>query len=100
MESSKYTPRQIIQKLTATLRAKKSTDERDRHFSVLVVATHRDCVKDDLTARVDALNQELRELLLPACEDELILYRSCEEIAFVLNLKDPDDYDEEILEMI
>ena len=39
-------------------------------------------------------------LLLPACEDELILYEAPEKVAFVLNLKDPDGKDIKALELI
>ena len=78
----------------------------DRHdiihvaFRLLIVATHHDCVKDDLEARVEALNSELQSLLLPAFKDELIRFERRSKIAFVLNLKDPDDHDKEALKLI
>ena len=68
-------------------------------FRILVVATHRDCVEGDLAARIEALNQQLKSILLPGCKDELIVF-SANQIAFVLNLKDPDDVDEAVLELI
>ena len=67
---------------------------------MLVVATHRECMEGNLVAWIDALNKELHMLLLPACKDELILYEAPDKVAFVLNLKDPDDKDIKALELI
>ena len=96
---SQYSTRQMIKKLAATLQAKRSSHEKGSLFQILVVATHRDCVKVDLKARVDALNRVLRDSLLPTYRDELITY-SKHQLAFVVNLKDPDDDDKMALEMI
>ena len=52
-----------------------------------------------MKARIDALNHELRDSLLPTYRDKLLMY-STDQIAFVLNLKDPDDDDEKALELI
>ena len=94
---SQYTSRQIILKLVSTLKCKKFSR---KVFRILVVATHPDCVEGDLAARIDALNKELRNLLLPACKDELILCSSPDKVAFVLNLKKPDSDDDKTLELI
>ena len=96
---SQYSTRQMIKKLAATLQAKRSSHKKGSLFQILVVATHRDCVKGDLKARIDALNQELRDSLVPTYEDKLIT-SSTDQIAFVVNLKDPDVDDEKALEMI
>ena len=56
---SQYTARQIIKKLVATLRAKRSSHKKGNLFQILVVATHQDCVKGDLEAQVKALNLEM-----------------------------------------
>ena len=88
--------RDIILKLASTLHGKKSLHET---FHLLIVATHRDCVEGDLEARVETLNRELHSLLLPAFENELLLYKR-NKIAFVLDLKNPDDSDERALELI
>ena len=93
---SQYSTRQMIRKLAATLQAKRSSHS---FFQILVVATHRDCVKGDLKARIDALNLELRDSLLPTYRDKLITF-SKHQLAFVLNLKDPDDDDKKALELI
>ena len=98
--SSQYTGREIILKLASTLQAKKSSRKTGSLFHLLVVATHRDCVEGDLEARVAALNQELESLLLPAFKEELILSKTPDKIAFVLNLKKPDDTDEKVLALI
>ena len=96
---SQYSTRQMIRKLAATLQAKRSSYKKGSFFQILVVATHRDCVKGDLKARIDALNRELRDCLLPTYRNKLITY-SKRQIAFVLNLKDPDDDDKKALELI
>ena len=98
--SSQYSSRQIIMKLASTLQAKKSCLKAGTIFRLLVVATHRDCVKGDVAARVDALNQELSSLLLPAFEEELILFETPDKIAFILDLKMPNTTDEQVLELI
>ena len=94
---SHYTGRDVILKLVSTLHARKNLNES---FHLLIVATHRDCVESDLVVRVDSLNKELHSLLLPAFEDELILFEAPDKIAFVLNLKNPDDEDKKAMELI
>ena len=94
---SRYTGREVILKLVSTFHGKKFLKEQ---FRILIVATHRDCVEGDLETRVEALNSELRSLLLPAFENELIFFERLNKISFVLDLKNPDDYDERVLELI
>ena len=89
--------RDIILKLASTLHGKKSLHEP---FRLLIVATHRDCVEGDLEARVKTLNRELRSLLLPAFENELLFFERPNKIAFVLDLKNPNDSDKRALELI
>ena len=85
---SQYSNRQIIQKLAATLQAKRFSKEGES-FRLVTVATHRDCVwKFKLGSRIRAYHQALSNILLPACEKELIRF-SANEIPFVLNLKKP-----------
>ena len=98
--STQYTGRQIVLKLASTLEAKKACRKSGIRFRLLVVATHRDCVKGDMVARIEALNRELTSLLLPAFKDELILFETPDKIAFVLNLKNPDDTDKKTLALI
>ena len=95
---SQYTGRDVVLKLVSTLHAKRSLNEA---FRLLIIATHRDCVEKDLDSRVKALNDELRSLLLPAFEEELILFKTSDnKIAFVLDLKSPGTSDRDSLEVI
>ena len=90
---SQYTNRQIIQKVASTLQAKRFSCKAGQCFRLLAIATHRDCVpSDELPARVKAFHQALKAILLPACDEELIVY-SNDEYPFVLNLKEPDTDD-------
>ena len=110
---SQFSNRQIVQKLASTLQAKrfyqKKTFQKEqtqaKHsscpcFRLLVVATHRDCVPEgELETRVEAFDQALRDILLPANDEELIIF-SVSQIPFVLNLKDPDKDDKTGLDLI
>ena len=96
---SQHTGRQAIKQLACTLQAKRFTQKKDQLFRLLVVATHKDCVLGDLAARVKVFDQALKDILLPACDAELIRY-SASEIPFVLNLKNPDSDDRSKLELI
>ena len=90
---SQYSNRQIIQKLAATLQAKRFSLKKGQCFRLFSVATHRDCVPEsELSTRVEAYHQALKSILLPADDNELIFY-SEDEIPFVLNLKEPDSTD-------
>ena len=95
-----YSNRQIMQKLASTLQAKRFSQSEGQCFRMLVVATHKDCVpQGKLPARVKAFDQVLRDILLPACEKELISF-SGKQIPFVLNLKEPDGDDLKRLDLI
>ena len=95
-----YSNRQIMQKLASTLQAKRFSQSEGKCFRLLVVATHKDCVpQSELPARVKAFDQVLRDILLPACEKELISF-SASQIPFVLNLKEPDGDDLKRLDLI
>ena len=96
---SQFTNRQVIQKLAATLQAKRFSRKKGQCFRLLVVATHKDCVKGDLAARLEAIEQALKDILLPSCKGELIVFSS-NQIAFVLNLKDPDSNDINSLQLL
>ena len=90
---SQHTNRQIIQKVASTLQANRFSRKAGQCFRLLAIATHRDCVAEsELPTRIKAFHGALKAILLPACDDELILY-SENEIPFVLNLKEPDTDD-------
>ena len=97
---SRRTNRQVIQQLARTVKAKRPSRKRGQRSRIIAVGTHRDCVQGDLAARLEALDQELRKILLPACKDELILYCSSGKITFALNLLEPDDDDDAMLDLI
>ena len=110
---SQFSNRHLMQKLASTLQAKRFYQQKTfqkeqtqaKHssslcFRLLVVATHRDCVpKGELETRVEAFDQALRDVLLPANEEELIIF-SASQIPYVLNLKDPDKDDQTRLNLI
>ncbi|CAI8046573.1 hypothetical protein GBAR_LOCUS25766 [Geodia barretti] len=94
---SQHTSKDVILKLASTLHAKKS---QNKAFRLIIVATHRDCVKGDVATRIEALNHQLESLLLPTFEGQLILFQPPDKIPFVLDLKKPDRDDKEALELI
>ena len=97
---SRRTNRQVIQQLARTVKAKRPSRKRGQRSRIIAVGTHRDCVQGDLAARLEALDRELRKILLPACKDELILYCSSGKITFAVNLLEPDDDDDVMLDLI
>ena len=100
LSPSQYSNRQIMQKLASTLQAKRFSQSEGKCFRLLVVATHKDCVpQGELPARVKGFDQVLRDILLPACEKELISF-TASQIPFVLNLKKPDGDDLKRLDLI
>ena len=100
LSPSQYSNRQIMQKLASTLQAKRFSQSEGQCFRLLVVATHKDCVpQGELPAIVKAFDQVLRDILLPACKNELISF-SGKQIPFVLNLKEPDGDDLKRLDLI
>ena len=97
---SAFTNKQVIHQLACTLQAKRLTYTGSQLSKLSIIGTHRDCVEDRLSEILAAVNKQLKSLFLPAMEDELIVYRSCDEIIFPVNLLNPDDSDEEVLELI
>ena len=97
---SPFSNRQIIQKLASTLQAKRFSRKKGQCFRIVAVATHRDCVAEgELAARVKEYHQALKDILLPANDEELVCY-SDDEIPFVLNLWKPDSTDLAKLDLI
>ena len=94
------TNRQVIHQFARTLQAKRPTHTGSQHSTFTVIGTHRDCVKSKLSKTLAAVNKELKSIFLPAMEDELIVYRSRDEIIFPVNLLEPDDDDKIVLEQI
>ena len=88
---SMLTNRRIAHQVACTMMAKRSSG--GKRSKLIVVGTHRDCVKGELSTTLAAVNKALKEILLPSLEDELIVYRSQEEIVFPVNSIHPDDDD-------
>ena len=97
---SVLTNRQVIHQFARTLLAKRPTHTGSQRSMVTVIGTHRDRVKGKLSETLAAVNKELKSIFLPAMENELIVYRSHNEIIFPVNLLEPDDNDKEILDQI
>ena len=97
---SRRTNRQVIQQLARTVKAKRPSRKRGQRSRIIAVGTHKDCVQGDLAARLEALDRELRKILLPACKGELILYCSSGKITFAVNLLKPDNDDDAMLDLI
>jgi len=94
--------RQVIHQLVGTMQGKWPTHKGKQHSKVSVIGTHRDCVqkKGKLHVTLAAMNEEVKRTFLPKLEDELIVYRTRDEIIFPLNLKEPDEHDNEVLKLI
>jgi len=67
---------------------------------LIVVGTHRDCVKGKLTTTLATVNKALKEIFLPSLKDELIVFRSQEEIVFPVDSIHPDGDDSMVFESI
>ena len=99
--TSKHTNRQILRQLISTMQAKRGKKVSVQRSKLLVVATHKDCIdKEKLVKVMNDLNKELKSILLPMMENELIMYGKEGEIACAINLKNPDQDDEKILDSI
>ena len=97
---SALTNRQVIHQFARTFQAKRPKQTGKPHSMITVIGTHRDCLKRKLPKILAAVNKELKSIFLPAMEDELIVYRSHDEILFPVNLLKPDYDDEKIFEQI
>ena len=93
------TNRQIIQQLVSTMQAKRGKKKDVKRSKFLVIGTHIDCVdKAKLSEVLSALNKELKAIFLPMMEKELIVYKN--EIVHAVNLCEPDDDDEKLLDCV
>ena len=88
---SAKTNRHIAHQVAYTMMAKRSLG--GKRSKLIVVGTHRDCVKGKLSTTLAAVNKALKEIFLPSLEDELIVYCSQEEIVFPVDSIHPDDDD-------
>ena len=96
---SLLTTRQMIQQCVCTLQAKRCIQGAGQRSKIIVIGTHRDCLSDQ-SSTIAALNAEVRNMFLPAFSNELIVYRSIDEILFPVNSLTPNEEDEEMFEQI
>ena len=96
---SALTNRQLILQAARTMQAKRSTHRGGQRSKIIVVGTHRDKLWFQSWA-IAAMNRELKSILLPMFEEELMVYRSHDEILFPVNSLTPNREDERVLEEI
>ena len=84
---------------SGTMQAKRCMQSTGQRSKVIVIGTHRDCVADQ-SAGIAALNRELNKMFIPALSNELIVYRSLDEILFPVNSLTPNEEDEVMFEQI
>ena len=98
---SSFTNRQIIQRLARTMQAKKCSQAGGRHYKVLVVGTHRDCVKkEELPAVLTAVNKALKNIFAQSLESLQSLSGSSDEIVFPINALGKSSADIEMFNII
>ena len=96
---SLLTTRQMIHQCVCTLQAKRCIQGVGQRSKIIVIGTHRDCLSNQ-SSTIAALNAELRNMFLPAFSNELIVYRSIDEILFPVNSLTPNEEDEEMFEQV
>ena len=91
---SSLTNRQIIQRLARTMQAKITSQAEGKHSKIIVIGTHRDCVKkEELPVVLAVINKALNEIFSSSLQDMLIVNVSLDEIVFPVNSIDPDTVD-------
>ena len=95
-DPSILTNREVIHQFVRTSQAKRPTHTGSQCSKLTVIGTHRDKMKGGTLA---AANQELKKIFRRTLENELIV-RSDKEIIFPVNLKNPDEDDEDTLTLI
>ena len=96
---SSLTNRQLILQAVYTMHAKRSICRRRQRSKIILVGTHRDRLWFQSRA-IAAVNQELKSILLPMFEEELMVYRSHDEILFPVNSLMPNREDERVFDEI
>ena len=91
---SSLTNRQIIQRLARTMQAKITSQAGGKHSKIIVIGTHRDCVKkEELPAILAVINKALKEIFSSSLQDMLIVNINLDEIVFPVNSIEPDTDD-------
>ena len=91
--ASALTNRQVIQQFIHTMQAKRCSKHGGKHFRFMVIGTHRDRLWFT-SSTLAAFNRELKSMFIPAFQQELIVYRSIDEILFPVNARNPNQNDE------
>ena len=95
------TNRQIIEKLARTMQAKRCILSANQPSKLLVVFSHCDCLWPwKFKSTIAAVNLELKKIFIPAFQNELIVYRSVDEIGFPANCRNPSAKDERVFQQI
>ena len=87
---SALTHRQIIKQLARTMQAKICVRVGGHGSKLIVVGTHYDCIWPwKRSAMLAAVNMELKSIFVPAFKNELIPYRSLDEIIYPVDARTP-----------
>ena len=95
------TNRQIIEKLARTMQAKRCILSANQTSKLLVVFSHCDCLWPwKVKSTIATVNLELKKIFIPAFQNELIVYRSVDEIGFPVNCRNPGIKDKRVFQQI
>ena len=87
---SALTHRQIIKQLARTMQAKICIKVGGHGSKLIVIGTHYDCIWPwKRSAMLAAVNMELKSIFVPAFKNELIPYRSLDEIIYPVDARTP-----------
>ena len=87
---SALTHRQIIKQLARTMQAKICIKVGGHCSKLIVIGTHYDCIWPwKRSAMLAAVNMELKSIFVPAFKNELIPYRSLDEIIYPVDARTP-----------
>ena len=95
------TNRQIIENLARTMQAKRCILKNGHKSKLMVIFTHYDRLWPwRIASTIAAVNVELKKIFIPAFQNELIVYRSVDEIGFPVNCRSPGAKDKIVFQQI
>ena len=95
------TNRQIISNLARTMQAKRCILTNCQKSKLMVIFTHYDCLWFwRSSSTIAAFNTEIKKIFIPAFHNELIVYRSVDEIGFPVNCRSPGANDRIVFQQI
>ena len=87
---SALTHKQIIKQLARTMQAKICIKVGGHGSKLIVIGTHYDCIWPwKCSGMLAAVNMELKSIFVPAFKNELIPYRSLDEIIYPVDARSP-----------